>query len=66
MTEQDLNGFTIKEMIKMILDDNKETRELIEEMQKKLDVLNQDKVGRKELYSIFGLGCSIALLFLYM
>jgi len=50
----------------MILDDNKETRELIEEIQKKLDHLNQEKVSRKELYSIFGLGCSLAVLFLYM
>jgi len=66
MSDKDLNGFTIKEMIKMILDDNKETRELIEEIQKKLDHLNQEKVSRKELYSIFGLGCSLAVLFLYM
>ena len=66
MSDKDLNGFTIKEMIKMILDDNKETRDLIEEIQKKLDHLNQEKVSRKELYSIFGLGCSLAVLFLYM
>jgi len=63
MSHDPLNGnnFTTKEMIKMILDDNNRTRELIEDIHSELD----SKVSRTELWAtISGLMACISFVYL--
>lgn len=55
------SNFTTKEMIKMILDDNNRTRELIEDIHSELD----SKVSRTELWAtISGLMACISFVYL--
>jgi hypothetical protein len=48
MQKNDLNGFTQKEMMVMILD-------RLDDVDRKLESLLGDKVSRKEFYSVLGI-----------
>ena len=52
----DPNNFTQKEMLTMILD-------RLDDMDKKVESLLEDKVSRKEFYSVLGVLMTFALIF---
>lgn len=52
----DPNNFTQKEMLIMILD-------RLDDMDKKVESLLEDKVSRKEFYSVLGVLMTFALIF---